>query len=289
MNNLAINFKTNISNFETLGIDIDDVYAKFMVGDKEYIVRDYTIENGTTPRYVFQLANIAAHQMNEQVFATLVTEKDGVVYESTPLEYGIEFYAYNQLSKDTTAANIKTLLVDLLNYGAAAQLYKNKSTPADQLATRRLTDEWKALGNTALSTPAENITDAFYKTVENPTVTMKGASLRLDTAVEIRLKFAAESVEGLVMKVVTGGKTYTVTEFTDNGDGTYYAYFAGLNAHQMRQAVDMTIMNGDTAVSNTVRYSIASYVAKYQTSTNANLVNLIKSMLIYGDSAYSAK
>jgi len=157
------------------------------------------------------------------------------------------------------------------------------------LANGRLTDAQKALGTADLTTSAENITNATYETIENPTVTMKGASLRLDTAVEIRLKFAAESVEGLVMKVVTGGKTYTVSEFTDNGDGTYYAYFAGLNAHQMRQAVDMTIMNGDIAVSNTVRYSIASYVAKYQTSTNAQLVNLITSMLIYGDSAYNAK
>jgi len=297
MNNLAINYKTNISNFTALDLNVEDVYAKFIIGENEYIISEPTIEyNGSTPyRYVYQLTNIAAHQMNERVYATLVAVKDGVEYVSAVNEYGIEFYAYNQLSKSTTKANIKTLLVDLLNYGAAAQLYKKASTPAEELATCRLTDEWKALG-TAEMTPAEDILNATHATVETPTVIMKGASLRLDTAVEIRLKFIPNvAIDNLVLRVVTGGETFEIpaSEFvktdTFSKDGSYYAYFAGLNAHQMRNAVDMTFYDGDTAVSNTVRYSIASYVARNQSTSNTALLNLINAMLTYGDSAYNAK
>ena len=47
----------------------------------------------------------------------------------------------------------------------------------------------------------------------------------------------------------------------------------------------MTVYNGDTAVSNTIRYSIESYAYAQQNSTDANLVELVKAMMKYGDSA----
>ena len=72
-------------------------------------------------------------------------------------------------------------------------------------------------------------------------------------------------------------------------DGTYYVLFDGLNAGQMRQEVYMTIYNGKTPVSNTACYSIESYA--FQKQNDANLGDLVKAMMKYGDAAneYSKK
>ncbi len=49
----------------------------------------------------------------------------------------------------------------------------------------------------------------------------------------------------------------------------------------------MTIYDGDTAVSNTARYSIESYVYEAQNSTDENLSSLVTYMIKYGKSAYA--
>ena len=43
------------------------------------------------------------------------------------------------------------------------------------------------------------------------------------------------------------------------------------------------------AVSNTVRYSVATYVARIQSNSNTRLVTLVNAMLTYGDAAYNSK
>ena len=56
----------------------------------------------------------------------------------------------------------------------------------------------------------------------------------------------------------------------------------------MSMPVLATIVRGDTEVSNTVQYSIESYVkAQYgKDGVDAKLIALLKEMIKYGDSAY---
>ena len=171
-----------------------------------------------------------------------------------------------------------TLLVDLLNYGAASQLYVNYNT--ENLVNAALTETQKSWA-TATDRELTSVLDQEYATVPNPTVTWKGANLVLKEAVVMRFKVEAESVEGLHVKIVNGKET-VITTFEET-DGGYYVYYDKLHAAQMSEPVYVTVYDGDTAVSNTVRYSIESYAASKQNDENTQLADLVKAMMKYGD------
>lgn len=61
-------------------------------------------------------------EMGSTVTATLCAVKDGTVYEGKIANYSVPQYAANMLNKSTDAG-LRTMLVDLLNYGVAAQSY----------------------------------------------------------------------------------------------------------------------------------------------------------------------
>jgi len=59
----------------------------------------------------------------------------------------------------------------------------------------------------------------------------------------------------------------------------------------MRRLITVTLYDGDTAITDTVTWSVESYVAKTRaTSTDAGQIDLVNAMLTYGDAvaAYMA-
>ena len=252
---------------------------------EETVITEYTVEN---ERLLFAFDNIAPHQMNDTIIATVYAEYDGKLYNSAELEYSVAQYCYNTLNKYSadTYAELRTLVVDLLNYGEKSQLYKNYKT--DDFVTADLTETQKAWGTSEVREYV-NVRDAKYETIENPTVSWKAAGLNLLDSVEMRFKISAESIEGLRVEVESdSGAKWTIEsdEFLEE-DGSYYIFFDGLNAGQMSEAVNVKIYKGDTLVSNTLRYSIESYAYSYQNSADTNLAELVKAMMKYGDSAYA--
>ena len=150
------------------------------------------------------------------------------------------------------------------------------------MSNAQLTEEQKAWGTQG--TPAlSSKLNTKAVVVDNAKATWKAAALRLDNAVTMCFRFEAESTEGLSVKVTSGDQTWTITEFESLGNGQHYAYFSGLSARQMRDVVSVTVMEGDTAVSNTLQYSIETYAFKKQ--NEARLGDLVLAMMRYGDSA----
>jgi hypothetical protein len=183
----------------------------------------------------------------------------------------------------TSNATLKTLLVDLLNYGAAAQTYtwyKDKT-----LCNAALTAEQQAYGTTTV--PAvSSVLNTKYVEIENAKATWTAGGLVLENGVTVRMRFAAESVDGLTVKVEAAGKTWIIDEFeAAEKAGQYYVHFTGLDARQMREQMKVTVYEGETAVSNTLLYSIESYAAAKQNDSNAKMVALLVAMMRYGDSA----
>jgi len=274
-NNLTIKFYADGNLF------IEDAYtapyAVFTVGKKTQKVTEYQIIDGN---YVFACTNIAPSQMGDTVYASLCADLNGEACTSS-MEYGVANYCYGMLGK-TDNAKLRTLLVDLLNYGAAAQKYAwyNDKTPCNAA----LTEEQKAWGTNG-DPVLGSVLNTKYATVENAKATWKAAMLVLENAVTMRFRFAAESTEGLSVKVEMGGQTYTITSFEADPDnaGQYYATFNGTVARQMRETVLVTVYEGDTAVSNTLSYSIESYACGMQNV--ARVGELVKAMMKYGDSA----
>ncbi len=245
--------------------------------------------------YVFTYTGIRSTELATEVVAKICATKDGIRFMGKEKEYSVKQYAENMLRGERDyGIELDRLLVDMLNYGAAAQIYFNYNT--DDLANAGLTDEELALASTNM-----NAVESFKNEVPNAnaTVDIKGCSLALENRVE--MKFTVDikdnSSENLYAKIVyfdrNGKKCETIidgSEFTKRDD-RYVVTFAGLAASEMRTVVALTIYdkNTDKAISNTREYSIESYASsalgKY--SANEELSALVEAMMIYGDSAHA--
>ena len=282
--NLTINFRTKALLFEEAGYT--NPYVVFNMNGKEIKVTDYTVAGND---YVFAFNNVAPHQMNDTVTATLYGTFKGVEYASAPTDYSVALYAYNMLGKSTddAYAELRTLLVDLLGYGAASQIYMDHKL--DDLVDAKLTDAQKAWGTKEMR-ELTTVQSTAYEKIDNPTVLWRGAGLNLKDRVEMRFVIEAEDITNLSAKVVSeSGAEWTIPaeKFETADIGRYNVYFNGLNAAQLSEPIYVTIYNGDQAVSHTIRYSVESYAYIYQNNEDAKLANIVKAMMIYGDSAYN--
>ena len=64
-------------------------------------------------------------------------------------------------------------------------------------------------------------------------------------------------------------------------DQHYYVFVKGISLAQMRKVVNLTIYNGENAVSNTLTYSIESYVYKNQNALTKAMIKLGDAIVAY--------
>ena len=200
----------------------------------------------------------------------------------------VKKYSYQMLdlfSSDENYASFCTMIVDLLNYGAASQVYAGYQT--DNLANSDLTatqKSWASVDNEEF----KNIKNYDYKTIANPTARWRTSALVLDNSVMLRAKFSADNIENKTVEIICNGRTFTYTknDFVDNGNGTYYVCCDELYADEMSDDIFLTVYENGVPCSNTMRFSIESYARiirdKYQGS---DLDKLTTAMMLYGKSA----
>jgi len=282
---LSINFKVLKSLF--LEAQYSSPYAQFMFGNEIVDVTEYKEEGDY---YVFTYSNIAPDKMNDTIQATLFATYEDEVVQGESISYGVGEYCYKVLevyAEGPAYEETRRMFVDLLNYGAASQLYTGYKT--DQLVNSMLTEVQKTYGTSA--TPMlESITDKYFVENENAVIEWKSASLYLYNTIAIRVKFSAESIDGVKAKIECAGKEYWYdeTEFVyDESSGIYMVEFDRLKPAQLREACYFTVYSQDgIALSNTLRFSAESYAYVVQGYQN-NLSDMIIAMIKYGDSAYS--
>ena len=266
----------------------DEVYAEFTRNGKTEKVypSDKTLTSNSIVYCIFDYTGISPQALGDDVSITFYGVKDGVTYNGNAYKYSATDYIKSTLNKPTSSAKLKTLLVDLVYYGEACQVYQNYKT--DNLLTDILTDEQKALRSTA-DLNLTNIKNASYETCENRLVKF-GTALRLNNSVEIAIPLNMTNVtlDDLSFKVKIGSRTltYTYAENPDNfekgKDGYWYFYFDGVYANQMSDEVFITAYKGDEQVSYTLKYSVESYAA---TVTDTKLKAVTDAMMRYGNSA----
>ena len=291
-NDLSIVYKIKLSDLGTY----EDPYLICTINNRALRIYGELVTENNVQLYRFEFKNVNPQQMSTTVYTVVYATKNGSLHRSEKITpYSVRKYAENQLKKTTTPAVLRTLLVDLLNYGTYAQIYKsyrmvdlaNSTLTPEQLA--EATQEVPELTNVAGQGPA----------IDSPSVAWKAVTLLLDKAVQIRFKIQCEDISGLKAQVVTDyGRTFEIT--SDKFDpipeetNTYYLYVNELNFAHMRSKIDITFVNSSNeAVSRTYSYSVASYaVGKINnTSTEANLLALVTSLMKFGASAeaYSAQ
>ena len=192
-------------------------------------------------------------------------------------------YCYNKLKDDKVDVKLKRLLVDLLNYGAAAQLYNGRNT--DMLVNAFLTDEYKAFGTES----DRELNSVLSFKGEATEVTWKSAGLYLKHNITIKFKFTvvdSVDVSKLSAVITIGGKdTWVSAKKFELENGVYVINYNSFIATQLSDSITAVIVDEEgNPVSNELTYSVETY-AYNKNNDQGTLVNLVRAMIRYGDSA----
>ena len=288
INTVSLSLESSITmNFKVLKNSLssfDEFYMTFECGGKEEKVTDY---KETDKYYVFSYKGINPQLMNDNVTAVLHAKNKSGEYTSPEKIMSVKEYAYTMLDRysDDEHAKLRTLLVDLLNYGAAAQIYAGYQT--DNLVNSDLTDvqkDWASKDTTEF----KNIRNLNYKTISNPTAEWKTCSLVLKNSIMVKVKFSAKDVENKTVEIVLKNTkfTYTKDDFVNNGDGTYYVYCNELFANELSDDLLFTIYENGKPCSNTMLFSVESYARLVRDNyKDKPLDKMTTAMMLYGNSA----
>ena len=233
--------------------------------------------------------------MGNVLKAKIVFEEGGETKESKADVYSIMDYAYNRL-ENSNSATYKTLMVDMLNYGAAAQVHFKKN--AAHLVNADLT----ACGSSAEGLTVESVENVVP--LKNGTVkaVIDGKNVSFDTNVVLVYRMDLTELTKNLPEGVTekdrlanvkimctfndgkGDKSLTVPASKFQKDGArYLAYCDALTPSQMGCTVNATIYDGDQPISDTLQYSIESYVySRLKDSDSTTFKDLIRKMVLYG-------
>ena len=288
INTVSLSLESSITmNFKVLKSSLssfDEFYMTFECGGKEEKVTDY---KETDKYYVFSYKGINPQLMNDNVTAVLHAKNKSEEYTSPEKIMSVKEYAYTMLDRysDDEHSKLRTLLVDLLNYGAAAQIYAGYQT--DNLVNSDLTDVQKNWASKD-TTEFKNIRNLNYKTISNPTAEWKTCSLVLKNSIMVKVKFSAKDVENKTVEIVLKNAkfTYTKDDFVNNGDGTYYVYCNELFANELSDDLLFTIYENGKPCSNTMLFSVESYARLVRDNyKDKPLDKMTTAMMLYGNSA----
>ncbi len=239
--------------------------------------------------YYFTLDGLTAVTINDVVEASLTMWCGEQRYISLPDYYSVAQYAYSQLGKEGSSAELKSLCANLLRYGALAQSYKDYRI--HDLADSKLTESQKTY-LTDLDTVSLVKTDHTGNEFAEPVAVWKGKSLDLTSKVGLTLIFTLTdpeiSPQALRLKVsYTDMDGETVTAWVGGArvyheEMRYYAFsFHDLLVSELRSIPQMQIYLGDTPLSCTLNYSAESYCS----NKTGTLGQLCKALFAYSDSA----
>ena len=276
-NSLAINFAFAQNNME----DWNGAYAEIVKayadgrGDAVQTIafEDWNTTTINSDAHFYVTFNgIAAKEMTDDVHVTIYNA-DGEAISNTWTD-SVRSQAMRNLAKDTISDAEKTMVVDMLNYGAAAQEFFGYHT--DDLANAMLTDDQKAIATS----------DTTYTDTHTGSENYFASNLLLES--NIKLMFAFRNVDESMKAVITFTNHYgkekelvvNGSEFQKNGS-FYVVTVQELVVSDCRQDVTCRIYDGDEVVAE-VTDSVASYAARKGMDSV-----LFEMLMKFSDSAYA--
>lgn len=249
----------------------DEVYCKFTREDgvETDVPLSKSTVSGSNTMFPY---GVTPQSMSSPVKITYYGKKDGILVWGPEYTYTMTTnYIVPQLNKSTSEV-YKKFLVELMYYGAAAQVYNNWKT--DKPMTDELTDEQKALHDTSAPT-LTNITNTKQVEIANAKTTWRAVNVEYGSVTVMLLKTKAYTPTADLKAVVqvAGEPQQRVYYYSENPEyfvaenGGICFRFEECNANKLRSAVDVTLYEGDTAITNTIRYSVESYCATRKEGT----------------------
>jgi hypothetical protein len=226
--------------------------------------------------------DISAKEMTVPFAVTLhVFDADGNEFYSNTVTNTIKDYVVGELLKSSNTAVTRTLCADLLNYGAAAQIYFENKT--DDLANENLSAEAQAALEeyaTADEAPASLVNGSNGPNVFGSVSVMN----------RVVLSVSVLGVSGETVKVrVKNHETGVVKEDLDTtaSGPVFIAKFTNVEADEMRTMFDIVALVDGVETGTPLTWSVEGYVraARESASTGAEELALFNALLIYADSA----
>jgi len=237
--------------------------------------------SGEVMMYRAIYCGVNAKEMGDSFTATLYAiAADGTVYCGGASTMTIRDYLLAKADNAASSAELKTMAIDMLNYGAAAQLYFDYNT--DRLANADLTEEQAAYA-TKLAPEIEAANAITGDGVDIST----GVVLGNEVTLNLSSVYESESTD--LLYLIKDAKTgVIVAELKpETKSGIFHkAAFADVSAKNMRKELTIELYDGDTLISKTLTWSIEGYAAELIAKENTTLVlrDLLNAMLTYGDS-----
>ena len=241
--------------------------------------------------YRFDFDGIGAAQMGDSLTATLNFVYDGAAYSRDLGTYDLGQYAKERLRTSASEA-YRTLMADLLKYGAAAQAYLGYRTDAP--VDNGLSNAENALASRDHA-PLADISADSDTGIYPAEITQK--EFRLDgrialcvatdlgrdsdlSGVLLRIRYTDRLGHAVERRI--GGAAFVYSEAA----GGYTVRFDELKASELRSVLTLTLVRNGAPISRTVQYSFDAYVKScLAAGADAEFKALLECTLRYADSA----
>jgi len=259
-NSLAMNFAFATDHYSDWSGFYAEIVKEYADGREDVTVtipvKDW--ENRDS-YYLVSYNGIAAKEMADNFYITIYNAEGEAV--SVTRTDSVRAYAKRTLDSEKTTDGLKTVVVDMLNYGAASQNFFGYGV--DDLATDVLTEAEQALASAPVAISDARVGDENFA----------GSQLILESNIRLVLVFG-DVTEGMYAKasyIDARGKAKTVDCQIELLSGNYgKVNVNALAVADYNSLVNVTVYNADGSVYATASDSVAGYVSRNNESAEAD-------------------
>ncbi len=263
--------------------DSESYVVTYGSGDgRSEIVTAYNPFTGAPLMYQALFTGISAKQMGDDFTATLyAVAEDGTIYYGDTLVSSIKDFLLEKVNSASSSDALKTMAVDMLVYGAAAQ--KRFDYNEGALVTAELTAQ-------QLSYATNTVPDAMNYGAVTGTGATPTVNVTLGARVEMNISCIYTPKDASAMKCiirnVADGEVIAELPVSVGANILCTTTYAEVGARQMRSLISVELCEGDEVISKTLTWSVESYVAQTREKASATTeeIDMVNAMLVYGDS-----
>ena len=275
---LALSNDISVMYKVTVPAGYSNAYMVFESEGVKTTVTDYTVE--ADGKYCFTFTGVNPQLMGNNISATLYATYAGTEYSDCVAQYSVLTYCVNQLGKDISD-EFRTLISDLLVYGAKAQVYTGYKTDA-------LVTEGLELNASTFSELDSSYNQQKATGVKNQLHDVVSAGLTLSNNVAVKFGFILDDLELYTYAVTVEGETVTfkADALTYNAEtDRYYLEFSDINATEFDEIITVAVLENGEQVSRTLEYTVNTYIYKNQNTDDTALRELLHAIYNYGEAA----